>query len=296
MNVTVLGTGIMGSGMTRALLRAGHTVHVWNRTSTSAEALTADGAVASDSVAAAVEGADVVITMVYDADAVEEVARQMGLSFPAGAVWLQMSTVGIDGMRRAQRVAEEFDLKMVDSPVLGTKGPANDGTLVALVAGDSEYIEAARPVLEAISSKIVRAGETIGDASALKLVCNIWIATLASGLAQSLAFATVLQLDPSLFLEAIAGGMNDTAFAHVKGGQMLAADFTTSFALANLLKDISLARAATAETSVNRDLSATLESLFRSADEKGLGQSDISAIYREFQAPGDAKEARAPQR
>jgi 3-hydroxyisobutyrate dehydrogenase len=296
MNVTVLGTGIMGSGMTRALLRAGHTAHVWNRTSASAEALAEDGAVVADSVAAAVNGADVVVTMVYDADAVEEVARQMGPSFPAGAIWLQTSTVGIDGVRRAQRVAEEFDLKMVDSPVLGTKGPANNGTLVALVAGDADVIEAAGPVLEAISSKIVRAGDTIGDASALKLVCNIWIATLASGLAQSLAFATALRLDPELFLEAIAGGMNDTAFAHVKGEQMLAGDFTTSFALANLLKDITLARAATAETSVNRELSATLESLFRSADEKGLGQDDISAIYREFRAPGDAREARAPQR
>jgi 3-hydroxyisobutyrate dehydrogenase len=285
MNVTVLGTGIMGSGMTRALLRAGHTVHVWNRTPPSAEALAADGAVVSDSVAAAIAGADVVITMVFDADAVEEVANTMGPSFPPGAVWLQASTIGLDGIRRAERVAEQFGMAMVDSPVVGTKAPANDGTLVVLVAGDPRPIETARPVLEALSSKIVQAGPTIGNASALKLVCNLWVATLDAGLAQALAFADVLGLEPSLFLETITGTANDTAFAHGKGALMLKQDFTTSFAVASLLKDITLARAAIEGTTVNGELAKTLESLFSAADQKGLGESDISAIYREFQSP-----------
>jgi 3-hydroxyisobutyrate dehydrogenase len=285
----------MGSGMTHALLTAGFDVTVWNRTPAWASLLASEGAAVADSVASAVEGADVVITMVFDADAVEQVARQMAPHFPADAVWLQMSTIGVEGVKRAQRVAEEFGLALIDAPVLGTKAPANNGTLVVLAAGDPQLIERTQPVLEALSAKVVRAGETIGDASALKLVCNMWIASLTAGLAQSLAFASALKLDPSMFLEAITGGTNDTPFAHVKGASMLADEFPTSFAVASLLKDIGLARNATASTSVNTELAETLEHIFKDTDQMGFGGEDIAAIYRDFLRPAAATGERAPQ-
>jgi 3-hydroxyisobutyrate dehydrogenase len=282
MKVSILGTGIMGSGMARALVRAGHDVSAWNRTPESAQRLAGDGVTVYDTIEAAVSDADAVITMVFDAAAVEEVGTAMGASLKPGAVWLQTSTVGVDGVHRAQRVAESFGLSMIDAPVVGTKAPANDGTLVVLVAGDAQLIERVRPVLEAVSSKIVQAGDSIGQASALKLVCNAWVATLTAGIAQSLAFAKALGLEPELFLEAINGSASDTAYARIKGPEMLSGEFPTSFAVDSLLKDLRLALDAVSTTPANDELTRTLENIFENTSEKGLGASDVAAIYRDF--------------
>jgi 3-hydroxyisobutyrate dehydrogenase len=120
--VTVLGTGVMGAGMVRSLRRAGLPVRMWNRDPAKARALTDTGAEAFDSPAEAARGADVVLTMVLDADAVVDVIRQAA---PArGSVWVQSSTIGIDGAQRTAQVAEELGVVLVDAPVLGTRQPA----------------------------------------------------------------------------------------------------------------------------------------------------------------------------
>src|SRR4051812_21706747 len=123
--VAVLGTGTMGAGMVRSLRRAGLPVRTWNRDAAKAEALTDTGAEACGSPADAVRGADVVLTMLFDTDAVVEVIRQAAP--PAGTTWLQCSTVGVDGAERITAVATELGLELVDCPVLGTKEPAEQG-------------------------------------------------------------------------------------------------------------------------------------------------------------------------
>ena len=137
--VTVLGAGTMGAGMVRSLRRAGLPVRVWNRDGAKARALTDVGAVAFDSPAAAADGADVVITMLHDADAVTDAIRRAA---PApGTVWLQTSTVGLDGAERTIALARELGVEFVDSPVMGTRKPAEEGALVFLASGS----ESARP-------------------------------------------------------------------------------------------------------------------------------------------------------
>ena len=123
--VTVLGTGTMGAGMVRSLRRADVPVRVWNRDPAKARALTDTGADAFDAPAEAVDGADVVLTMLLDADAVLDVVRQAAPA--AGTVWLQTSTVGLEGADRTVAAARELDLVLVDCPVLGTKEPAEKG-------------------------------------------------------------------------------------------------------------------------------------------------------------------------
>src|SRR5262245_58240215 len=103
MQVAVLGTGIMGTGMTRSLLRDGHHVRVWNRTRDKAEPLEQHGAEVADSAQEAVHDAEAVVTMLFDADSVLEVMADLDL--PAGCVWLQASTVGVEGTQRVARLA-----------------------------------------------------------------------------------------------------------------------------------------------------------------------------------------------
>ncbi|MBS2936898.1 NAD(P)-dependent oxidoreductase [Nocardioides sp. J2M5] len=280
MRVTVLGTGTMGAGMARSLLREGHDVTVWNRTAARAEPLAADGARVAASASDAVAGAEAVVTILFDTVSVLEVMTEVSL--PAGCVWVQAATIGVDGTERVAALAGERGWLLVDAPVLGTKAPAEQGALVVLAAGEDAALEAARPVTDAIGSRVVRAGTRPGEAARLKLVCNAWVATLTAAVGQSVALAEALGLDPQLFLAALEGGAVDTPYAHVKGAAMLAGDYPPSFAVDGVRKDLGLIRdAARASSTDDRLLTAVLD-LFEQASASGHGADDMAAVRTAF--------------
>ena len=150
--VAVLGAGTMGGGMARNLAAAGLTTRVWNRTPGRAEALTTAGIRPCSSVAEAVDGADVVVTMLWDAAAVEQVLRAGAGAFRSGAVLLQTSTVGVAGAAALGAISAELGLVYVDAPVLGTKKPAEEGALVVLASGPEEVAGRLAPVLDAVGA------------------------------------------------------------------------------------------------------------------------------------------------
>ena len=279
MQVAVLGTGIMGTGMARSMLRAGHDVRVWNRTAARAQPLADDGATVAGTAAAAVEGAEVVLVMLWDTPAVLDVLAAAAGSAP-DAVWLQASTIGPGGM--AEVAAARPDLRLVDAPVLGTKGPAEQGKLVALVSGAPADVAAAQPAIDGYSARSVHAGERLGAASALKLVCNAWVATMNAAVGQSIALAEGLGLDPALFLDAMRGGASDAPYLHMKAELVGKGDFPPSFALDGALKDVELIRATARGVSVADDVLAGLVAVYGRAVEAGHGEQDMSAVYRAF--------------
>lgn len=283
MRVAVLGTGIMGVGMTHSLLRAGHEVRAWNRTAAKAEPLAADGATVVRTAAEAVRGADAVLTLLFDGDAVLEVGREIAPAL-GEAVWVQASTIGVDGIARVAELAEQHGLTVLDAPVLGTRQPAEDGKLVPLVSGDPAAIDRVAPILDAIGAKTVRAGDRLGQGTALKLVCNAWIATLITGLAQSLTLAERLGLEPNQFLEAIGGGAMDLPYAHAKAPSMLAREYPTSFAVDGVVKDVGLIRDAARDAGVPDALLSAVDELFRVAADRGHGGDDMAAVRAAFDA------------
>ena len=282
MQVAVLGTGTMGAGMSRSLLRAGHTVRVWNRTAERAEPLAADGATVAGSAGEAVRGAEVVLVVLFDTAAVLDVLADAAGAAEPGAVWLQVSTIGPQGTERVAALAAEHGLRLVDAPVLGTKAPAEQGKLVALLSGDRAAVEAAGPVLAAISARQVHAGERLGAASALKLVCNCWIAMQNAAIGQSIALAEGLGLDPELFLEATKGSAADSAYLHLKAELVRKGDYPPSFTLDGALKDVELILAAAREVGVTDDVLVGLRSIYRRASDAGHGGADMAAVYTAF--------------
>ncbi|MGI9155824.1 MAG: NAD-binding protein [Marmoricola sp.] len=122
----------------------------------------------------------------------------------------------------------------------------------------------------------------MGQASALKLACNAWIAMLTAGTAQSLGIAASLGVDPSLFLQVIEGGAVDTPYAHVKGDAMLAGDWTTSFAVDGLRKDMDLMVEATREDGFPQEMLTSVLGLFDNVSEQGHGSEDIAAVRTAF--------------
>ncbi len=280
MRVAVLGTGIMGTGMAQSLLRAGHDVRVWNRTAGRAQPLAALGATVASSAPEAVEGADAVITILFDTDAVLDVMR--GLSLPDGCVWLQCSTIGVEGTRRAVELAATRSMAMVDVPVLGTKAPAEQGRLVVLASGPAELLTRVEPVLEAIGAKTVHAGSRLGDGTALKLVCNAWMGTVTAGIGQSMALAAALGLDPRLFLQALDGGPADMPYLHAKSELVLADDYPPSFVVDGVVKDLGLIRDAAVAAGVDDSLLSAALGLFGRASDAGHGGKDMAAVYTAF--------------
>jgi 3-hydroxyisobutyrate dehydrogenase len=281
MQVAVLGTGIMGAGMARSMLRAGHAVTVWNRTATRAQPLAADGATVAGTVAEAVDGADVVLLMLFDTAAVLDVIAAAA-DKASDAVWLQASTIGRDGTDQVAELAIARGLRLVDAPVLGTKGPAEAGKLVSLLSGDPAAVAAARPAVDGYSARVVDAGPELGAASALKLVCNAWISTVNAAVAQSVALAEGLGLDPALFVAAMDGGASDNPYLHLKSDMIASGEFPPSFTLDGAVKDVELILAAARRASVGDDVLAALAGTYRRAADSGHGDQDMAAVYFAF--------------
>jgi 3-hydroxyisobutyrate dehydrogenase len=275
MRVALLGTGMMGAGMARSMQRAGLEVVAWNRTRAKADTLAQDGIAVAGSVAEAVTGAEAVVTMLFDADAVLAVTPELVGALGPNSVWLQSATVGPDGIRRiAERAGDEA---LLDAPVLGTREPAEQGRLVPLVSGEPRLVERVRPVLDAIGAKTVVAGERLGDASALKLACNAWMLSITAATAQSVAMVQAAGLDPGLFLDAIDGGPANSPVAQLKGKAMIARDFSPSFGLAGGRKDLHLM--AQAADGIDTALLDGVRALFDRATDAGHGDEDIAAVY-----------------
>ncbi|MEH3032461.1 MAG: NAD(P)-dependent oxidoreductase [Aeromicrobium erythreum] len=284
MRVTVIGLGAMGAGMAASTLRAGIATTVWNRSPEKAEPLREQGADEAGTAGEAVADADVVLVCLFDEASVREVLESALLSSPAAAVWLQTATVGPDGSRRLHELAERHDRVLVDAPVLGTKKPAADGALTVLASGPEEALATARPVLEAIGSRTLVVGDSAGPASALKLACNSWVASLTAAAAQALTLARVQGVDPALFLEAIEGSAVDTPYAHLKGRAILADDLTPSFGVDGVLKDLALMLDA-GEDVMDTSLLASVRDRFAAASAAGHGADDMAAVVVGFEPP-----------
>ena len=278
--VAILGTGIMGAAMARNLLAEGMEVRVWNRSREKAEPLKEDGAEVAGSPADAARDADFLLTMLADADVVEEAIA--GDALPALAedgVWLQMSTVGEDGTKRLAETANEHGVDFVDAPVLGTRQPAEQGQLVVLASGSEEVRERSQRIFDAVGSKTVWLGEA-GAGSRLKLVVNNWIVGLLGVLAETVAFANSIGVDPSRFLETIEGGPLGLPYAQLKGNMMIEEDFPTSFSTRLARKDAGLVLDTAEANDLEMPIARAVAARFDEAIQAGHGEQDMAAIYR----------------
>jgi 3-hydroxyisobutyrate dehydrogenase len=283
MRAAVLGAGIMGAAMARSLARDGHEVRIWNRTPDRAEAVTASGITGSSSIAEAVSGCDVVVTMLYDADSVLAIVEELVAALGPECVWLQCTTVGPAGIEHIAAAAGGVTDRLLDAPVLGTRQPAETGDLVVLVSGPSDAVDRARPALDAVGARTMRVGDRVGPASALKLASNSWVAMINAATGQALALAEALGLDPRLFLEAIKGGAADSAYAQLKGAMMLDHAWSEpAFALDNVRKDVGLMVEAGVGESFPVELLQALLAVYDRASDRGFGAADMSAVRTAF--------------
>lgn len=277
-DVALLGTGIMGTGMGRSLRRDGLALRVWNRTRAKAQPLAELGATVVDTAREAIDGADVVVTMLTDGDATAAVMTDLLAHLDPDAVWAQMGTVGVAATKQLARLADQHGVAIVDAPVSGTKQPAEDGKLVVLTAGPADAKARCRPVFEAVGSRTVDLGDRVGDAMWMKMVVNGWLLDLLAGLGESMAFARAGGLDPADFLATIRGGPLDVPYAQLKGGQIIEAKYPTSFPLAHAHKDSRLMLEAAGDAAIDLPVARLVERLLQMAEDSGHGGDDVGAL------------------
>jgi 3-hydroxyisobutyrate dehydrogenase len=278
MSVAVLGTGIMGSAMVRNLVAAGLSTTCWDRSPEALAPLAQAGARPATSVAEAVRDAGVVITMLPTAEAVRSAVFDDGAAeaFASGAVWAQMGTIGMTATAElgVQLARLRPDVRLVDAPVSGSKGPAEAGQLLILASGPIDAEPAVRPVFGAIGRKTVWLGKA-GRGSAMKLTINAYMAILIEGVAEASELADRLGIDAAKLGEAIEGGPLDAPIADAKLHKMEAGDFTPEFPLQWALKDVDLALEAADGATL--PLLAALSRQWRAAVAAGHGREDVSA-------------------
>ena len=279
--VAVIGIGAMGHGMAVSALRAGIPTIVWNRTMDATRDLAELGAEIAETAADAARRAAVVVTMVTNADAVISIARDHGMlaAMAPGAVWAQMSTIGVEGTDRvtAMAGADRPDVMLLDAPVSGSKDPAERGQLTIFASGPGEARARVAPLFNALGQRTIWVGEA-GAGTRLKLVNNAWLAFAAEAVAASAALARRLGLETETVVDALDGSPLVSTWQAAKLRRIADGEFSAQFALALALKDVRLALQAAGD-----DRFAALACLadeWQQAVDQGLGEQDLTVMTR----------------
>jgi 3-hydroxyisobutyrate dehydrogenase len=280
--IAFLGLGQMGAPMAGRLVSGGFNVRVWNRTRGREDALVAAGAFAATTPAEAAHGANVIITMLTDGSTVEAVmngADGVLSQSHQGALWLQMSTVGVEWTQRLHDIAVSKGVTFVDAPVSGSVAPATSGQLLILASGPDEAQTPATPIFDLLGRRTVWLGSA-GAGSSAKLVLNNWLADLVEMVVETLKFSEKLGLDPHAIVDILDDVPIGSPYAVAKARSMLAGDFTASFALKHAIKDAVLAVHSAQEVDGDLALTRSFLSWWQAALVDGAGDDDVSVVYR----------------
>jgi 3-hydroxyisobutyrate dehydrogenase len=276
-----LGIGQMGSPMATRLVEAGFKVRAWNRSPGPLKTLTDAGATGATSPAEAARDADVLVTMLPDGTAIEKVMTGPDgalASLHKGALWLQMSSVGVEWAEKLGALAKDAGVTYVDAPVSGSIVPAKDGTLIVLASGPDSSHDDADAVFKFLGKNTVWLGEA-GAGSKAKLVLNNWLVDLVESTTEMLHFSQALGLDPRSIIDLLESAPIGSPYAVSKARLMLQGDFTPNFALKHALKDAYLSVQAAKSVDADLRLTESFIDSWQHAVDDGLGDQDLSVVY-----------------
>ncbi len=281
MKVSVLGTGIMGGGAARSLIKSGITTTVWNRSAEKARPLIDIGAIFAPTPALAVAEADFVISFLADDEVSRDIWLGSGAALQAmkpGAIAIESGTMSVGWVKRLSFEARRRGLRFIDAPVTGSKVAAANGQLVLLMGGDSADIEAARPVLCAISSDQIHFGP-VGAGAIYKLINNMLAAAHLAALGEGLELARRAGLDMATVAKAIPSGPAASRIVLMKlDNAVHHAHNDVHFSLRWMLKDVDYALALGRDLGVDMDIIARTQTQFAKAAAMGLADKDVGAV------------------
>ncbi len=285
-SLAFIGTGVMGRSMAGHLLKAGHTLHVHNRTKAKAQPLLDAGAQWHDTAGAAAAQADFVFTIVGFPQDVEETyfgpAGVIARAKP-GAVLVDMTTSSPKLAQRIAATATAKGLAALDAPVTGGDVGAREARLSIMVGGDEAAFTRARPLFELMGKIVVFHGGP-GAGQLCKLANQIGIASVMMSWCEALAFAQHAGLDPTRVLESISGGAAGSVGMTVLAPRALKGDFAPGFYVKHFLKDLRLALESAAELKLDLPGTKQAKKLYDEVAARGWEDSGTQALFRLYQA------------
>jgi 3-hydroxyisobutyrate dehydrogenase-like beta-hydroxyacid dehydrogenase len=282
MTIGFIGLGRMGSGIVRNLLRAGHSLIVYNRTRSRAEELAAEGAQVADSPAGVCE-AGIVLTMVADDEALTNVtlgARGILAALRPGTIHASHSTIGIALAKRLTAEHTSSQQTYVSAPVFGRPEAAANAQLIVVAAGESGALDRLKPVFDAIGRKSIVVGEEPWQANALKLCGNFMLALMIEAFGEAFATMRKSGVEPRTFLDAMTGLFRSPVY-EMYGGIIAEQRFDPAgFALKLGLKDVRLALRAADEVGSPMPFASILHDQFLAAMANGQSDLDWSSLTK----------------
>lgn len=290
MRVGIVGLGMLGCAVAAHLLDVGFDVAAYNRTGARTSAARAAGARVMASPMDVASGSDIVITVVRDADAVQDVSfgsRGIAEGAHEGLVVADMST--IDPAESADMAARfrKYGIEKIDIPVMGGPNVAVSGDLVMMASGSADAFSRCREVLDAIASRVFFLGES-GVAHSVKLAMNLQITMLALALSEGITFVRKSGVDPKKFLQVLNSTYFKTGMSEKKAYGMIDGKQDATFTLANLKKDISTVTRAAKSMGIDLPMIARAEEVYGDAVRCGLGEMDYTGIIRHIEKPDGA--------
>src|SRR5713226_3289339 len=288
--VSFIGLGLMGRPMGHNLLKAGFPLVVWNRTASRADSLVAAGARLAASPKEAAAAADILITIVSDPPALEEVLwgpgsnsdDKSGGAFAAlrkDAIYIDSSTVSPVLARKIAAASTAKGIRFLDAPVTGGTWGAEKGELLFMIGGDAETLEAARPVLSAMGKKLFHLGPN-GAGQTIKLAMNLLLALQVDAFAEALALVTGAGFAGEKLVEVMQASMARSGVLDVKAPVMLSGDYTPSFPLRLMHKDMSLALELGNQLGIPLPAAAASREIYNSVKGASKEDLDYAAVFK----------------
>ena len=284
--IAVLGMGAMGSRMAKALIEAGHVVHVYNLVPSACDPLVAMGAIAFETPRLAAKGVDFAIAMVWDdlASAKVWLDPEIGAlqSMERGSIALECATLTVEHVAKLLKAADSHGIEFVSAPMSGSLPEAENKTLIFTAGAKSEIFNKVEPILLAMGQKINYAGDPL-DGVSLKLVINSKLALEYAAMAEMVAFLVASGKNAKRYLDIAAStapfsarGVRDARF-------MLDGNETVRVKISQLVKDSSNHIAQCKSHGIACPMTEAAHSVFKNACAEGYGELDAAALARIYQ-------------
>jgi 2-hydroxy-3-oxopropionate reductase len=280
--IAFIGLGIMGAPMSRQLVKAGHSVIGFNRSPGPVEQLVADGGKSAGSVAEAVRGADVIITIVPDSPDVESLALGEGgiyANAPRGSIHVDMSSIRPDVAAHLADAGKAAGVRVIDAPVSGGETGAIEGTLSIMVGADPRDFEEVKPILDTMGTTVVLVGPP-GSGQTVKAANQLIVAGTLELVAEAIVFLRAYGVDTEAAVSVLAGGLAGSRVLERKAASMLAGNFQPGFRIDLHHKDMGIVTTAARERDVAIPLGALTAQLVGAVRAQGDGNLDHSALLR----------------
>ena len=284
MKIGIIGLGLLGSNICIRLLNStNYKIGVFNRTQSRTKKLTSSKLKSYNSPKTLADDSDFIITCVTDFDALNDVCfKKNGVihTINDDLIIGDFSTITPNQSMFCAKKFQNKKISILNIPVMGGPKAALSGDLIPIVSGDKILFQKIKPILKYLGKSIFYISNKIGDANAIKLALNLNIGLIAAGLSEGIVLSQSHNIDPLMYIKILNSTYFKTGMSENKGPKMIKDDFSPSFFLKNMFKDLDLVETAAKESNVLLPIASQVRQLYQIAVKQNMSDLDYTGILK----------------